>query len=57
MKERYIQLLIAVSTVAVIGLIAIQVYWVNNTFTLKEQDFASAVTVINVGRSSQTRKN
>jgi two-component system phosphate regulon sensor histidine kinase PhoR len=44
MKERYIQLLIAVSTVAVIGLIAIQVYWVNNTFTLKEQDFASAVT-------------
>jgi two-component system phosphate regulon sensor histidine kinase PhoR len=44
MKERYIQLLIAVSTVAVIGLIAIQVYWVNNTFTLREQDFASAVS-------------
>jgi two-component system phosphate regulon sensor histidine kinase PhoR len=44
MKERYIQLLIAVSTVAIIGLIAIQVYWVNNTFTLREQDFASAVS-------------
>ncbi len=44
MKERYIQLLIAVSTVAVIGLIAIQVYWVNNTFTLREQDFAGAVS-------------
>ncbi|MFM9985812.1 MAG: sensor histidine kinase [Flavobacteriales bacterium] len=44
MKERYIQLLIAVSTLAVIGLIAIQVYWVNNTFTLREQDFASTVS-------------
>jgi two-component system, OmpR family, phosphate regulon sensor histidine kinase PhoR len=44
MKERYIQLLIAVSTVAVIGLIAIQVYWVNNTFRLREQDFASNVS-------------
>ncbi len=29
---------------AIIGLIAIQVYWVNNTFTLREQDFASAVS-------------
>ncbi len=44
MIERYIQLLIAVSTVAIIGLIAIQVYWVNNTFTLREQDFSSAVS-------------
>ncbi len=44
MKERYLQLLIAVSTVAIIGLIMIQVYWVNNTFTLREQDFASAVS-------------
>ena len=44
MKERYIQLLIAVSTLAVIGLIAIQVYWVNNTFTLREQDFESNVS-------------
>lgn len=44
MVERYIQLLIAVSTVAIIGLIAIQVYWVNNTFTLREQDFSSAVS-------------
>lgn len=44
MKERYIQLLVAVSTIAVIGLIAIQVYWVNNTFILREQDFASNVS-------------
>jgi len=44
MKERYIQILIALSTVAMTGLIAIQVYWVNNTFILREQDFASNVS-------------
>lgn len=44
MKERYIRLLMVLSTFAVIGLIAIQVYWVNNTFTLREQDFASNVS-------------
>lgn len=36
--------MIAVSTLAIIGLVAIQVYWVNNTFTLREQDFGSAVS-------------
>ncbi|MFN8776721.1 MAG: sensor histidine kinase [Flavobacteriales bacterium] len=44
MKERYLQILIALSTVAMTGLIAIQVYWVNNTFILREQDFASNVS-------------
>ncbi|MCC6600402.1 MAG: HAMP domain-containing histidine kinase [Crocinitomicaceae bacterium] len=53
MKERYIRLLITVSTVAVLGLIAIQVYWVNNTFTLREQDFASNVSKA-LGQVSET---
>jgi two-component system, OmpR family, phosphate regulon sensor histidine kinase PhoR len=44
MKEKYIRLLIAISTVAVVSLIALQVYWVNNTFILREQDFASNVS-------------
>ena len=44
MKERYLQLLVALSTVAMTGLIALQVYWVNNTFILREQDFASNVS-------------
>ncbi|MEN9638808.1 MAG: hypothetical protein RLZZ262_676, partial [Bacteroidota bacterium] len=44
MKQKYIQILIAVSTIAITGLIAIQVYWVNNTFILREQDFASTVS-------------
>ncbi len=46
MKQRYIQYLIVVSTLAIIGLIAIQVYWVNNTFMLRQQDFGSAVTTV-----------
>ena len=44
MKSRYLQLLVALSCVAVLGLIALQVYWVNNTFLLREQDFGSNVT-------------
>jgi two-component system, OmpR family, phosphate regulon sensor histidine kinase PhoR len=44
MKERHIQVLVAISTVAITGLIAIQVYWVNNTFILRQQDFASNVS-------------
>lgn len=46
MKSVYLQILIAISTFAVAALIALQVYWVNNTFTLREQDFA-----INVSKS------
>lgn len=44
MKERHIQFLVAISTVAITGLIAIQVYWINNTFILRQQDFASNVS-------------
>lgn len=44
MKSVYLQILIAFSTFAVAGLIALQVYWMNNTFTLREQDFASNVS-------------
>jgi hypothetical protein len=40
MNEKYIRLLIAISSIAVLGLIAIQVYWVRNSFTLKEQQFS-----------------
>jgi hypothetical protein len=40
MNEKYIRLLIAISSAAVLGLIAIQVYWVRNSFTLKEQQFS-----------------
>jgi two-component system, OmpR family, phosphate regulon sensor histidine kinase PhoR len=44
LKQKYIQILIAASTIAITGLIALQVYWVNNTYILREQDFASTVS-------------
>lgn len=43
MKEKYIRLLMFVGIVAIIGLIALQSYWVSNTYTLREQDFADDV--------------
>lgn len=44
MKARYLQILVVLSAVAVAGLIALQVYWVNNTFILREQDFGGSVS-------------
>lgn len=44
MKSRYLQILVVLSAFAVAGLIALQVYWVNNTFILREQDFGSNVS-------------
>ena len=39
MKQRHIQFLVLFISVAFIGLVAIQVYWVNNSILLREQDF------------------
>jgi len=57
LKQRYIQILIAASTIAITGLIAIQVYWVNNTYILREQDFASTVSKALHHVSAQLEKN
>lgn len=43
MNGKFIPLLIALSAVAVIGLIAIQFYWVKNSFELRQQEFGSNV--------------
>ncbi len=43
MKEKYIRLLMFVGIVAIVGLIALQSYWVSNTYTLREQDFSDNV--------------
>lgn len=43
MNTKYIQWLVFASTIAVIGLIAIQVYWISNVFTLREQEFSEHV--------------
>lgn len=45
MKARLVvRILIVFSAVAVLALIAIQAYWVNNTYLLREQDFVTTVT-------------
>jgi two-component system phosphate regulon sensor histidine kinase PhoR len=44
MKLLKLQILVALSTFSVAGLIALQLYWVNNTFQLREQNFATNVS-------------
>ncbi len=39
MKKRYIYILIGVISAALIGLVAIQIYWIDNAVALKEEDF------------------
>lgn len=39
MKKRFIQILIILITTAFVGLIAIQIYWINNSIILREQEF------------------
>ena len=45
MNTKYIRLLVVGSTIAVLGLIAIQVYWISNVFTLREQEFSEHVNI------------
>jgi len=44
MKKHYIQILIAIISAALIGLVAIQLYWIDNAVTLKEEEFKRDVT-------------
>lgn len=43
MKKQYIYLLIGVITSALIGLVVIQLYWIDNAITLKEEGFKRSV--------------
>jgi two-component system phosphate regulon sensor histidine kinase PhoR len=45
MNTKYIQWLVLASSIAVVGLIAIQVYWISNVFTLREQEFSEHVNL------------
>ncbi|NCP45697.1 MAG: hypothetical protein COW67_04660 [Flavobacteriales bacterium CG18_big_fil_WC_8_21_14_2_50_32_9] len=44
MKRKYIYILIGLITSALIGLVAIQIYWINSAITLKEDGFRNDVT-------------
>ena len=46
MKKHYIYILIGVITTALIGLVAIQIYWIDNAVTLKEEEFKRDVTSV-----------
>ena len=39
MSKKFIYLLIATITIALVGFVAIQFYWINNAITLKEEEF------------------
>ena len=43
MKERHIKIIVLLMTLAVLGLIGVQLYWISNAFKIKEQKFKSAV--------------
>jgi len=44
MKKNYIYILIGIITSALIGLVIIQIYWIDNAVTLKEEEFKRNVT-------------
>ena len=43
MKERHIKIIVLLMTLAVLGLIGVQLYWISNAFKVEEQKFKSAV--------------
>ncbi|PCI94381.1 MAG: hypothetical protein COB15_14400 [Flavobacteriales bacterium] len=43
MKKQYIYILIGIITVALIGLVVSQIYWIDNAVTLKEEGFKRSV--------------
>lgn len=43
MKKQYIYILIGVITSALIGLVVIQLYWIDNAVTLKEEEFKRSI--------------
>ena len=43
MKKKYIYILIGIITSALVGLVVIQLYWIDNAVTLKEEDFKRSV--------------
>ena len=56
MNTKYIRLLVLGSALAVAGLIAIQVYWISNVFTLREQEFSEHVNAALNAVSAQLEK-
>ncbi len=57
MRRNYIYALIAVITAAVMALIGIQVYWISNSFALKQEEFIRDVNDVLVRVSEKVERN
>jgi two-component system phosphate regulon sensor histidine kinase PhoR len=55
-KKQYIYILIGVITSALIGLVVIQLYWIDNAVTLKEEDFKRNVRSAIISASNKLEK-
>jgi len=55
-KKQYIYILIGVITVALVGLVATQIYWVDNAVTLKEEEFKRNVRSVLFSVSNKLEK-
>ncbi|MBL4594853.1 MAG: hypothetical protein JKX68_13725 [Flavobacteriales bacterium] len=56
MKKQYIYILIGIITSALIGLVAIQIYWIDNAVTLKEEEFKRNVRSVLFSVSDKLEK-
>ena len=57
MRTDYLKLIILVITTALVGIVAIQVYWIKNAVYLKEQEFQQLVNRVLVDVSYQVEKD
>ena len=57
MRTDYLKLIILVITTALVGIVAIQVYWIKNAVNLKEQEFQQLVNRVLVDVSYQVEKD
>lgn len=56
MKKQYIYILIGVITSALIGLVVIQLYWIDNAVTLKDEEFSRNIRAVLANSSNMLEK-
>jgi len=56
MKERRIKIIVSVMTICVIGLIALQIYWINNMIKVEEERFERSVSIALVNAAAKIEK-
>ncbi|MDG1476369.1 MAG: HAMP domain-containing sensor histidine kinase [Vicingaceae bacterium] len=56
MKKQYIYILIGIITSALIGLVVIQLYWIDNAVTLKDEEFSRDIRAVLANTSNMLEK-